>query len=365
MKLPQIHFRDSRAVDVGGVIIGGGQGVVIQSMTNTRTANLDATAEQVEQLAMAGARLVRVATPGPEDTAVLGELVKRSPVPIVADVHFHADRALEAIDAGVAKIRLNPGNIDDPQKVRQIIAAATDSGCAIRVGVNEGSVVERQGSTLNEAELDRPLVDLMVEKLAEYLEIFQAEGFEKLVLSAKSHDAVTTIAVNRELARRYDHPLHLGVTHAGTARTGAIRSAAALGALLAEGIGETIRISFAGDPLHEVTAARELLASLRLQQRTGVELIACPTCGRLQMDLTPTIEAVEAELAELGELARPLTVAIMGCVVNGPGEAANADVAICAGKDKAVLYRQGERVGNVEPCQIVSVVLEEIRQLAM
>jgi (E)-4-hydroxy-3-methylbut-2-enyl-diphosphate synthase len=342
--------------------MGGGAPVVIQTMTNTRTADLQATAEQVERLAAAGAQLVRVAAATAEDTAVLAELVAASRVPIIADVHFHADRALEAIDAGVAKIRLNPGNIDDPKRVRQIIAAAADAGCAIRVGVNEGSVVERRGAELNPEQLERPLVDLMVEKLGEYLEFFKAERFSRLVLSAKSHDAVTTIAVNRELAKRYDYSLHLGVTHAGTARTGAIRSAAALGALLAEGIGETIRISFAGDPINEVTAAKELLASLRLRERTGVELIACPTCGRLQMDLTPIVEAVEQALSEMGDVARPLTVAIMGCVVNGPGEAANADVAICAGKGKAVLYRRGQLVGNVEPCEIVRTVLDEVRR---
>jgi (E)-4-hydroxy-3-methylbut-2-enyl-diphosphate synthase len=364
MQLPTIQPRTSRRVDVGGVGIGGGSPVVIQSMTNTPTADLDATVEQVERLAAAGAELVRVAAATPEDTAVLSDLVRRSPVPIVADVHFHADRALQAIDAGCAKIRLNPGNIDDPDRVRQIIAAASDAGCAIRVGVNEGSVVERRGAELDSQQLARPLVDLMVEKLAEYLTLFEEAGFGKLVLSAKSHDAVTTIAVNRELAKRYEHPLHLGVTHAGTARTGAIRSAAAIGALLAEGIGETIRISFAGDPLNEVTAAKELLASLRLRERTGVELIACPTCGRLQMDLTPVVEAVEQALAEIHQVARPITVAIMGCVVNGPGEAANADVAICAGKGKAVLYRHGERVRNVAHCEIVAAVLDEVRAVA-
>jgi (E)-4-hydroxy-3-methylbut-2-enyl-diphosphate synthase len=364
VQLPTIQPRDSRAVDVGGVTIGGGSPVVIQTMTNTRTADLDATTAQVERLAAAGAELVRVAAATADDTAVLGELVKRSGVPIVADVHFHTDRALEAIDAGCAKIRLNPGNIDDPDRVRQIIAAASHARCAIRVGVNEGSVVQRRGAQLDAGQLDRPLVDLMVEKLGEYLQLFNEANFRRLILSAKSHDAVTCIAVNRRLAEIYDHPLHLGVTHAGTARTGAIRSAAALGALLAEGIGETIRISFAGDPLQEVTAAKELLASLRLRERTGVELIACPTCGRLQMDLTPVIEAVEQAINEIGMVARPVTVAIMGCVVNGPGEAANADVAICAGKGKAVLYRHGERIRNVAHCEIVDAVLDEVRALA-
>ncbi|MCD4823025.1 MAG: (E)-4-hydroxy-3-methylbut-2-enyl-diphosphate synthase, partial [Phycisphaerae bacterium] len=296
MKLPEITRLKTRLVDVGGVKIGGGQPVVIQSMTNTQTADAAATIAQVRALADAGAQLVRVATPAPADTAALKEIVAASPVPIIADVHFHFQRALEAIAAGVAKIRLNPGNISDSQKVRQIIDAAGEAGVAIRVGVNEGSVSDRRDKEQFEKDRHRQLDELMAEKLAEYLELFEAVGFTKLVLSAKSHDAVTTIAANRIITGRWDYPLHLGVTHAGTASTGAIRSAAALGALLAEGIGDTIRISYAGDPVAEVVAAKELLASLRLRRRDGVELIACPTCGRLQMDLEPIVEQVQAAL---------------------------------------------------------------------
>ncbi len=298
-------------------------------------------------LATGGADLVRVAVPTREDTAALGEIVRRSPVPIVADVHFHFDRALEAIDAGVAKIRLNPGNITDRDQVRRVIRAAADAGVAIRVGVNEGSVgkigtppifpspeaVDRNPASAAAGKMGSvpifPLADLMVRKLAEYLEVFEEMKFERLVLSAKSHDAFTCVAVNRAIAARWDWPLHLGVTHAGTRETGAIRSAAALGTLLSEGIGETIRISYAGDPTHEVAAALELLYCLRLRRRRGIELIACPTCGRLQTDIVPIVESVRAALADVTE---PITVAIMGCVVNGPGEAQSADVAICAAR---------------------------------
>ncbi len=336
--------------------------MVIQSMTNTPTADAAATVAQVRALAEAGAQLVRVATPTPADTAALREIVAESPVPIIADVHFHFQRALEAIDAGVAKIRLNPGNLADRDSVRRIIDAAADAGAAIRVGVNEGSVVDRRDEAARQRDLATPLDELMADKLAEYLECFDAAGFEKLVLSAKSHDAVTTIAANRRLAERWDWPLHLGVTHAGTAETGAIRSAAALGALLAEGIGDTIRISFAGDPVAEVAAAKELLASLRLRRREGVELIACPTCGRLQMDINPIVEEVAAALKDI-KIAQPLTVAIMGCVVNGPGEADNADIAICAGKGKAVLYRRGRRIRNIPAENITATVLEELHSL--
>ena len=330
-------------------------------MTNTPTADVEATLAQVRALADAGAELVRVATPGADDSAALRAIVAGSPVPIVADVHFHFARALEAVEAGVAKLRLNPGNLSDAGQVREVIAAAGEAGVAIRVGVNEGSIVERRDRDRRDADLARPVVDLMVGKLADYLELFEAEGFEDLVLSAKSADAVTTVAVNRELARRWDFPLHLGVTHAGSARTGAVRSAAALGALLAEGIGETVRVSFAGDPLREVRVAVELLASLRLRRRTGVELIACPGCGRMQTDLTPIVESLEAALDEFAGNDRPLTVAVMGCVVNGPGEAEHADLAFCAGAGKGAIYRGGGFLRTVAEADILPALLEEIR----
>jgi len=361
MQLPSIQRRKTRVVRVGSVTVGGGAPVSIQSMTNTRTADAKATIAQVEALAAAGADLVRLAVPKRQDTAALREIVAASPVPIIADVHFLFDRALEAIDAGAAKIRLNPGNISDRGQVRRVIAAAADAGVAIRVGVNEGSVVERRAGKRRSAELARPLDELMVEKMAEYLETFTEANFHNLVLSAKSHDAVTCVAANRRIAEKWDYPLHLGVTHAGTAETGAVRSAAAIGAMLAEGIGDTIRISYAGDPTAEVRAAAELLASLRLRRREGIELIACPTCGRIQMDIAPIVEQVRRALADV---TAPITVAIMGCVVNGPGEAEGADVAICAGKGKAVLYARGRRLRAVKADEIVAATVAEVRKLA-
>jgi len=361
MSYPAIQRRKTRAVRVGGLTIGAGAPVTVQSMTNTPTRDAQATAAQVRNLADAGADLVRVAVPDAQDTAALPEILGASPVPIIADVHFQYARAVEAIEAGVAKIRLNPGNIADSAQVRRVIDAAAEAGVAIRVGVNEGSVVERVAGRKRLEDLARPLDELMVEKLAEYLDVFQAADFHNLVLSAKSHDAVTTVAANRRIAERWDYPLHLGVTHAGTSRTGAIRSAAALGALLAEGIGDTIRISYAGDPTEEVAAALELLYSLRLRRRRGIELIACPTCGRVQMDITPIISEVQAALADV---TAPLTVAVMGCVVNGPGEADAADVAVCAGRGKAVLYRRGKRLRTIEAGRIVQAVVDEVRALA-
>ncbi|HUT00852.1 MAG TPA: flavodoxin-dependent (E)-4-hydroxy-3-methylbut-2-enyl-diphosphate synthase [Phycisphaerae bacterium] len=360
MKQPEIQRRETRAVRVGPLVLGGGAPVTVQSMTNTRTADAAATIAQVQRLAEAGAELVRVAVPTRADTAALREIVSASPVPIAADVHFHFDRALEAIEGGAAKIRLNPGNLSDRDQVRRVIDAAADAGVAIRVGVNEGSVVERRDASRRAADLTRPLDRLMVEKMAEYLDVFDEANFHELVLSAKSHDAYTTVAANRLLAERWDYPLHLGVTHAGTAETGAIRSAAALGALLSEGVGDTIRISYAGDPVAEVEAALELLYSLRLRRRPGLELIACPTCGRTQMDLAPIAEQVRAALADVDF---PVTVAVMGCVVNGPGEAANADVAICAGKGKAAIYRAGRKLRTVPAADIVPAILAEVKAL--
>jgi (E)-4-hydroxy-3-methylbut-2-enyl-diphosphate synthase len=265
---------------------------------------------------------------------------------------------LEAIDAGVAKIRLNPGNIGDREQVRRVIAAAASAGVAIRVGVNEGSVVERREGRQREADLAKPLDELMADKMAQYLEIFQEADFHNLIISAKSHDAYTCVAVNRRLAQRWDYPLHLGVTHAGTRESGAIRSAAALGALLAEGIGDTIRISLAGEGVEEVRAACELLASLRLRPREGVEIVACPTCGRTSADVAGIAEQVRAALPHV---RRHVRVAVMGCVVNGPGEADEADVAACCGEGKAALYRHGRLVATVPLDALLPGLLEQVQ----
>ncbi len=360
MKLPEIQRGKTRGVSVGGVRIGGGAPVSIQSMTTTPTSDVRATLAQIEALAQAGCDIVRVAAATPADTAALGEIVAAAPVPIVADVHFRFQRALESIEAGVHKIRLNPGNISDKQAVREVIDAAKDAGIPIRVGVNEGSVMDRTDGDRRTDQLAKPMDELMVETIADYLEVFIEADFHDLVLSAKSHDAMTTIAVNRALSERFDYPLHLGLTHAGTASTGLVRSVAALGTLLAEGIGDTVRISFAGDPVAEVAAAKELLASLRLRAREGAEIIACPTCGRTEADVATLAEEVRTALADV----KPhVTVAVMGCIVNGPGEADGADAAACCGKGKAAIYRQGKYVRTVGEEEIVEALVTEVRSL--
>lgn len=350
--------KKTRQVRVGEMVIGGGAAVTVQSMTNVHTHEVDRCVAQINALVERGCELVRVAVPRAEDTAALGAILGQVAVPIVADVHFHYQRALEAIEAGVSKIRLNPGNIQDRRQVEEVIAACRANGVAIRVGVNEGSVVERQDAVRHEQEKGRELVGLMAEKMAEYVRIFEENRFDQLVLSAKCHDAGRTIAVNRAISERFDYPLHLGVTHAGDVQTGAVRSAAALGALLAEGIGDTVRVSLAGDPLTEIAVAWEVLNSLGLRPRRGPELIACPTCGRTEVDLLGMVEQVKAALAEVRE---PVVVAVMGCVVNGPGEAEGADVALCGGKDRAVIYREGRKVATVEADEAVGALLEQVR----
>ncbi|MBN1766033.1 MAG: flavodoxin-dependent (E)-4-hydroxy-3-methylbut-2-enyl-diphosphate synthase [Sedimentisphaerales bacterium] len=347
--------RKTKEVRIGSLSIGGEEPIAVQSMTNVFTRDVDRCVGQIIQMVEKGCELVRVAVPTREDTIVLGEIIRQVEVPIIADVHFHFQRALEAVEAGVAKIRLNPGNIDDRGQVEEVIAACRANGVAIRVGVNQGSIRQRG----NEREGKEDLVGLMVDKLTEYVRIFEDNQFDNLVLSAKCHDAAGTIAVNRAISEKFDYPIHLGVTHAGTIQTGSIRSATALGALLAEGIGDTIRVSLAGDPRAEIEVAWEILTSLKLRERKGPELIACPTCGRTEIDL---LEIVDKVKKALDDIKSPVTVAVMGCVVNGPGEAAEADVALCGGKDKAAIYRRGQFVTTVSAERAVDVLMDEIRK---
>ncbi len=360
--------RKTRQVSVGRVKIGGAAPVALQSMTSTYTYEIDKTLAQIHKLAAAGADLVRVAVPDKRDTEALKDIVAASPVPIVADVHFHFERALEAIAAGVHKIRLNPGNIQDRAKVRQVIAACKERGIPIRVGANEGGIVERRDKSqraVEQAELEKDyaagLIRIMLEKLDEYLAIFAAEDFHDVVISAKSPDARIVIDAYTAISRRYDYPLHLGVTHAGPPETGRIRSVAALGTLLANGIGDTIRISYAADPVYEIEDGKELLCTLGLRPRKEPELIACPTCGRIEVDLFTLVQDVRAKLA--AEITVPMKVAVMGCVVNGPGECEGADVAIFAGKGRGIIYVQGEQRQTVTEDRMLEALLAECRTL--
>jgi (E)-4-hydroxy-3-methylbut-2-enyl-diphosphate synthase len=312
--------------------------------------------------------MVRVAVPDKRDTAALKEILNQVRVPIIADVHFHFERALEALEAGVHKIRLNPGNIKDRPKVEKVIAACRERKVPIRVGANEGGIVERQDKgqraeekTALEQDYQGTMTAIMVEKLEEYLRIFADNDFYDVVLSAKSVDPQIVLSAYREISNRFDFPLHLGVTHAGPPETGRIRSVVALGALLAQGIGDTIRISYAADPVYEVEDGKELLQVLGLRLRTEPELIACPTCGRIEIDLIAMMAEVRRRLKEIPV---PVKVAVMGCVVNGPGEAEGSDVAVFAGKQKGVIYVQGEQVATVTEDKILDALFAEVRKFA-
>jgi len=360
--------RLTRQVRIGNVPVGGGAPVCLQSMTSTCTHDVDGTVTQINRLAAAGCGLIRLAVPDKRDTAALPEILRQSPIPIIADVHFQYQRALEAVAAGVHKIRLNPGNIKDRKQVNQVIQACKGAGIPIRIGVNEGSIVERQDQTVRTAEQhglarDRHggLIRLMIRKLEDYVRIFEENDFYDLVLAAKSPDATIVIDANRAISERFDFPLHLGVTHAGPPETGRVRSIAALATLLAEGIGDTIRISYAADPIHEVEDGKELLCSLGLRARDEPELIACPTCGRIAVDLIELVKNVRARLAVI---KTPIKVAVMGCLVNGPGECEGADVAIFAGKGKGVIYVQGRRKRTVTDAEMLDALLAECRDFA-
>jgi (E)-4-hydroxy-3-methylbut-2-enyl-diphosphate synthase len=351
----------------GFVSIGGDAPVSVQTMTAGYTHDVDACVAEITRLAAAGADLVRVAVPEKKDTAALMEILPQVKVPIVADVHFHFQRALEAVEAGIHKIRLNPGNINDRAQVKEVIQACKARRVPIRIGVNEGSIVERKDKQKRLKELGGVFsankhghfLAIMITKLEEYLEIFHEEDFHDIVISAKSIDPLLVIDAYKAISERFDYPLHLGVTHAGPKETGAIRSVVPLGHLLASGIGDTIRISYASDPVYEVQDGLELLYCLGLRQRVGAELIACPTCGRIQVDLFTLVQDVRRKLKE--EIRLPIKVAVMGCVVNGPGECEGADIAIFAGDRRGIIYVQGEKVANVPEEQILDALLKECR----
>jgi (E)-4-hydroxy-3-methylbut-2-enyl-diphosphate synthase len=338
-------------VTVGGVPVGGGAPVVVQSMTNTRTDDVEATAGQIRALATAGAQLVRVAVPDQEAAQAMRALAAESPVPLIADVHFDHTLAVAALRGGAAGVRINPGNIGGRDEVRQVVEAAAEYGAVIRVGVNSGSL-QRELRGMEEQDPAGALVESAVRNCT----LLEEFGFEQIKVSVKSSSPLVTIAANRTLAKRLDYPLHLGVTEAGTRRAGSIRSAVALGALLAEGIGDTIRVSLTGDPVEEVRVAQEILRTLGLAPR-GPRVVSCPTCGRTRIDLEPLAVEVERRLEESG---LDLEVAVMGCVVNGPGEARKADFGIAGGDGVGVVFAKGRPVRKVAEAGLVDALFEEI-----
>lgn len=345
--------RKSRAVFVGDVQVGGGAPIAVQSMTTGKTHDVENCLKEITRLADAGADIVRVAVPRPEDADALADLVQGSPVPLVADIHFNYKYALQAIDAGIAKVRINPGNIGKPEWEREVLLAAKEKGIPIRIGVNAGSL---EKDILDKYGFPQPMA--LFESAMRHVEVCEREGFEDIVISVKHSDVFFMIQSYRILAERTDYPLHLGVTESGTVKAGSIKSAIGIGSLLADGIGDTIRVSLAADSEHEVEVGHLILKSLRLG-RPGVNIIACPTCGRLAGDLFSIVNEVEEAVAER-KFDKDLSVALMGCAVNGPGEAAGADLGISLGRGRAHLFKHGEVVRTVPEDQIVETVLEAI-----
>ena len=346
----------TRQISVGAVKVGGGAPISVQSMTTTKTADVEGTLQQIYALAAAGADIVRCTCNEQAAAEGLAQIVPRSPVPIVADIHFHVEMALAALDAGVQGLRLNPGNLRKPEEIKLVASEARDRGVPIRIGVNAGSLhptlYERFGAATPEA---------LVESARQELAYFEEVGFSDVKISVKASSVATMIAAYRLAAETFDHPLHLGVTEAGPLPGGLLKATAGIATLLAEGIGDTLRYSLTADPVEEAKAGRQLLEALGLRERQGLDLIACPSCGRAEVDVIKV--ATEAQEA-LSLLNVPLQVAVMGCVVNGPGEARHADLGIAAGKHRGHLFIQGQIIRVVPEDEMVEALVEEAKKIA-
>src|SRR5690606_33282665 len=341
--------RKTRAVHVGDVQIGGGAPVVVQSMATADTRDPKATLRQIHELADAGCEIVRIAVPNRVAAAALPDIVPHSPVPLIADIHFEHTLALKAIDAGIHGLRLNPGNIRKPEDVREVVTKAKERGIPIRIGVNFGSLPPMSRDFVDEmAEKNASQVELIAEHMVRtalgHVKILEDLDFGDIKISLKAFEVPVMLEAYRRMAPLNDYPLHLGVTEAGTPKAGTIRSAVGIGTLLAEGIGDTIRVSLTTDPVEEVFVAYEILKSLGLRQH-GATLVACPTCGRVEVDLFKLANEVDEYIKNI---KAPIKVAVMGCVVNGPGEARAADVGVAAGRGKGVIFRKGQIVRRVE-----------------
>ena len=353
------HRSRTRQLKLGPVLIGGGAPVVVQSMTNTDTRDVEATLEQIRRLHAAGCEVVRLAVPDEAAAAALKAIVPASPVPLIADIHFDWRLAIAALDAGLKGLRINPGNIGGAAPVDNVAAAAKANGAVIRVGVNSGSVekelLERFGG---------PTPEALVESALRHVRMLEDRGFGDIKVSLKSSSVAHTIASYRLMAERGDYPLHLGVTEAGTPMRGAIKSSVGLGLLLFEGIGDTMRVSLTADPVKEIGVAWEILRSVGLRSR-GPEIVSCPTCGRTEIDLIGMAEKVEEYLQSHPAAAKSdLKVAVMGCVVNGPGEAREADIGLAGGRGKGVIFRKGQVLRSVNGEEaLLAAFLEELDKL--
>src|SRR5437899_8262634 len=353
---PLAPRRASRQIMVGAVPVGGGAPVSVQSMTTTLTANVNATLQQIAELTASGCQIVRVAVPSQDDVEALPAIAKKSQIPVIADIHFQPRYVFAAIAAGCAGVRVNPGNIKQfDDKVKEIAKAASDAGVPIRIGVNAGSLDKRMMEKYGKA-----TPEALVESALWECSLFEEHGFRDIKISVKHNDPVVMIRAYRQLAAQCDYPLHLGVTEAGPAFQGTIKSSVAFGALLAEGIGDTIRVSLSAPPVEEVKVGTQILEALGLRER-GLEIVSCPSCGRAQVDVYTLADQVTAGLEGLDV---PLRVAVMGCVVNGPGEARGADLGVASGNGKGQIFVKGEVIKTVPESQIVETLIAEAMPIA-
>ncbi|MCR8723434.1 flavodoxin-dependent (E)-4-hydroxy-3-methylbut-2-enyl-diphosphate synthase [Frigidibacter sp. ROC022] len=351
-----IDRRASRRIMVGRVPVGGDAPISVQTMTNTDTTDVAATVAQVRAAADAGADIVRVSTPDEDSTRALAEIVRQSPVPIVADIHFHYKRAIEAAEAGAACLRINPGNIGDSRRVAEVVKAARDHGCSIRIGVNAGSLERHLLEKYGE-----PCPDAMVESGLDHIKLLQDNDFHEFKISVKASDVFMAAAAYQQLASVTDAPIHLGITEAGGLMTGTVKSAVGLGSLLWFGIGDTIRVSLSADPVQEVKVGYEILKSLGLRHR-GVNIISCPSCARQGFDVIKTVEVLEQRL---GHIKTPMSLSIIGCVVNGPGEALMTDIGFTGGgKDAGMVYLAGKQHHKLGTAGMIDHIVELVEKKA-
>lgn len=344
--------RKTKPINIGGITVGGSTPIVVQSMTNTDTRDVKATIYQIKELEEVGCEIIRVAIPDTEAAAAIPAIKKGISIPLVADIHFDYRLALASIKAGVDGLRLNPGNIGGPERVKDVALAARERAIPIRIGLNAGSLPKAHKP-------EQTVARRMVTVALEQVKLLESLDFDLIKVSLKAFDVPTTIEAYRDIAEKIPYPLHIGITEAGTPRTGIIRSSVGIGTLLYMGIGDTIRVSLTAHPREEVFAAYEILKSLDLRQR-GPVLVSCPTCGRTEVDLIPLAEAVEKELRKI---TKPIKVAVMGCAVNGPGEAKDADVGIACSKGKGILFKKGEKIGVVEEKDFITALMREAERL--
>ena len=347
-----IQRKNTRVVNIGGVLIGGNNPIAIQSMTNTKTEDVSASVNQILRLEEAGCEIIRCAVPTMEAAEAIGEIKKRVHIPVVADIHFDYRLAIAAMENGVDKIRINPGNIGSPERIKAVVDAAKERNIPIRVGVNSGSLeknlVEKYGGVTAEG---------IVESALDKVKIIEDMGYDNLVISIKSSDVMMCVKAHELISEKTDYPLHVGITESGTVMTGSIKSAVGLGLILGQGIGDTIRVSLTGDPVEEIKAAKTILKTLGIRQ-SGIEIVSCPTCGRTSIDLIGLAQKVEKLAADYDNLN--LKLAVMGCVVNGPGEAREADLGVAGGKGEGILIKKGEVVKKMPEAELLSALKYEL-----